>query len=346
MNEFGRGKGCVEIVGGGRRAQTRSCGVPMPRGTLVRPPASNESKVMCDLSPRRAARRVFICTKPSDACRPAKWQTILTKRLHTREALECKVSPKRVAHNEKVPFFLVLFGGGNWTIRGRCRNGTRGSVITAQVERAEPKFFLLPFSSTHFKMMSMSMTTARPVTVARRTAAKRSTVSVRCAPAPGTPEEVSTAAEETPAVADFSASSEEMKATPVMEASAPVESDWFGNPKKADSLSDVMAFGGSAPEVVNGRLAMLGFAAAVGAELSSGESVVQQVLDAPFFVHGLSAVFVLASFMPRFRGESLSPEGKSFGPFRASAEMLNGRLAMIGFTGLLASELITDKAFF
>ena len=32
-----------------------------------------------------------------------------------------------------------------------------------------------------------------------------------------------------------------------------------------------MNFGGSAPELINGRLAMLGFIAAVGAELSSGE---------------------------------------------------------------------------
>ena len=35
-----------------------------------------------------------------------------------------------------------------------------------------------------------------------------------------------------------------------------------------------MNFGGSAPELVNGRLAMLGFIAAVGAELSSGEGSV------------------------------------------------------------------------
>ena len=37
------------------------------------------------------------------------------------------------------------------------------------------------------------------------------------------------------------------------------------------SFGDIMNFGGSAPELINGRLAMLGFIAAVGAELSSGE---------------------------------------------------------------------------
>ncbi len=35
--------------------------------------------------------------------------------------------------------------------------------------------------------------------------------------------------------------------------------------------TDVMNFNGIAPELINGRLAMVGFLAAVGAELSSGE---------------------------------------------------------------------------
>ena len=36
-------------------------------------------------------------------------------------------------------------------------------------------------------------------------------------------------------------------------------------------LADVMSFGGAGPETINGRLAMLGFVAALFAELSSGE---------------------------------------------------------------------------
>lgn len=35
-------------------------------------------------------------------------------------------------------------------------------------------------------------------------------------------------------------------------------------------VADVMGFGGSVPEIANGRLAMLGFVAAVGAEFASG----------------------------------------------------------------------------
>ena len=42
------------------------------------------------------------------------------------------------------------------------------------------------------------------------------------------------------------------------------------------SLGDMMAFSGPAPELINGRLAMVAFVAALGAELSSGESVIRQ----------------------------------------------------------------------
>jgi hypothetical protein len=42
------------------------------------------------------------------------------------------------------------------------------------------------------------------------------------------------------------------------------------------SLNEVMGFSGSGPEIINGRLSMLGFVAAVAAELSSGGYVVEQ----------------------------------------------------------------------
>ena len=37
------------------------------------------------------------------------------------------------------------------------------------------------------------------------------------------------------------------------------------------------AFDGAAPELINGRLAMVGFFAALGAEIVSGEGVIMQV---------------------------------------------------------------------
>eukprot|EP00873_Tetraselmis_striata_P035450 jgi/Tetstr1/455714/TSEL_042521.t1 len=74
-----------------------------------------------------------------------------------------------------------------------------------------------------------------------------------------------------------------------------------------------MAFSGPAPEVINGRLAMLGFAAALGAELSTGQTGKKET---------------------------------TFGPFTPGAEMLNGRAAMIGFASLLAYEAFKGSPLF
>ena len=76
--------------------------------------------------------------------------------------------------------------------------------------------------------------------------------------------------------------------------------------------ADAMAFSGPAPETVNGRLAMLGFAAALGAELSTGESVVQQLSDAPAAILAVFVAFAIASLVPILKGANLK---ESLGPF-------------------------------
>lgn len=43
------------------------------------------------------------------------------------------------------------------------------------------------------------------------------------------------------------------------------------------TIGSLMAFDGAAPELINGRLAMVGFFAALGAEVHSGEGVMMQV---------------------------------------------------------------------
>merc|ERR1739848_390160 len=88
--------------------------------------------------------------------------------------------------------------------------------------------------------------------------------------------------------------------------------------KKEVTFGETMAFSGSGPETINGRLAMLGFIAALGAEASSGETIFQQVGDAE----------------PSILFAFISPE----------AEMLNGRAAMIGFALLLAIEAQSGSA--
>ncbi len=58
-----------------------------------------------------------------------------------------------------------------------------------------------------------------------------------------------------------------------------------------------MGFSGSVPERVNGRLAMLGFVAALGAELASGESVLKQVGEEPTGIAITFLLFIAASLV-------------------------------------------------
>lgn len=105
------------------------------------------------------------------------------------------------------------------------------------------------------------------------------------------------------------------------------------------SISDAMAFSGPAPELINGRLAMLAFVSALGAELASGESALAQWRDEPTGVFLTFILFSAASLIPMLN----SPNGakrEAFGPFSPEAETLNGRMAMIGFFALLVTETV------
>jgi hypothetical protein len=103
----------------------------------------------------------------------------------------------------------------------------------------------------------------------------------------------------------------------------------------AVSIGDAMAFAGPAPEIINGRLAMLGLVAALGAEFASDESVVAQIAQEPTGIAAVFALIAAASFPPLLAGK----QGKeSLGPFTPAAEMLNGRAAMIGMASLLVLE--------
>lgn len=108
-----------------------------------------------------------------------------------------------------------------------------------------------------------------------------------------------------------------------------------------------MAFSGPAPEIVNSRLAMLGFVAAVGAELATGKSFWTQLACEPWLVGAAVVLFSWASLVPFFlRGADAKKEFASFGPFTASAELLNGRAAMIGLASLMAIEAVKHTALF
>lgn len=122
----------------------------------------------------------------------------------------------------------------------------------------------------------------------------------------------------------------------------PIKSTVTESTMAAPSFGEAMAFAGPVPEVVNGRLAMVAVVAALAAEFSSDESVLRQFSDAPAAVLGLVAITTIASFIPVLRGN----KAESLGPFNATAEMANGRAAMLGLAFLLLIEGGIHKALF
>ncbi|TXG72128.1 hypothetical protein EZV62_000707 [Acer yangbiense] len=110
-------------------------------------------------------------------------------------------------------------------------------------------------------------------------------------------------------------------------------------PKVSTKFSDVLAFGGPAPERINGRLAMIGFVTALAVEVGNGQDVFAQISNGgiPWFL-GTSVVLSLASLIPLFKGVSV--ESKSKGLMTSDAELLNGRLAMLGLVALAFTEYV------
>ncbi|KAG2321434.1 hypothetical protein Bca4012_055527 [Brassica carinata] len=110
-------------------------------------------------------------------------------------------------------------------------------------------------------------------------------------------------------------------------------------PKMSTKFSDLLAFSGPAPERINGRLAMVGFVAALAVELSKGENVLAQISDGgvSWFL-GTAAILTLASLVPLYKG--ISAESKSKGFMTSNAELWNGRFAMLGLVALAFTEFV------
>ncbi|KAK9146579.1 hypothetical protein Sjap_006482 [Stephania japonica] len=136
--------------------------------------------------------------------------------------------------------------------------------------------------------------------------------------------------------------------TPTTETKPPLQEPVQTNatkpkPKVSTKLSDVLAFSGPAPERINGRLAMVGFVAAMAAEVAGGEDVAAQLANGgvTWFV-GTTVVLTLASLVPLLRGVSV--ESKSGGLMTSDAELWNGRFAMLGLVALVFTEYVKGGA--
>ncbi|XP_011027158.1 PREDICTED: early light-induced protein 1, chloroplastic-like [Populus euphratica] len=111
-------------------------------------------------------------------------------------------------------------------------------------------------------------------------------------------------------------------------------------PKVSTKFADLLAFSGPAPERINGRLAMIGFVAAMAVELSKGQDLFSQISNGgvSWFV-GTSILLSVASLIPLFKG--ISAESKSEGVMTSDAEMWNGRFAMLGLVALACTEYVS-----
>jgi len=104
--------------------------------------------------------------------------------------------------------------------------------------------------------------------------------------------------------------------------------------------NEVQAFDGPAPETINSRLAMLGVVTGLVAEWQTGLGLRQQVADHPFIVIASFVIIAIASYAPIAKGYTRK-EPFATGIWTPKAENWNGRVAMMGFLGMVLTEAIT-----
>ena len=99
------------------------------------------------------------------------------------------------------------------------------------------------------------------------------------------------------------------------------------------------------PERINGRLAMLGFLAALSVEASRGVGLLSQAESGAglAWFAATAALFSVASFVPLLKGESV--EKRAGHVFNADAELWNDRFAMLGIVALAATEYLKGAPF-
>lgn len=126
----------------------------------------------------------------------------------------------------------------------------------------------------------------------------------------------------------------EMRADLGKAASDPAVADYAG------PLQTLQAFDGPIPETFNGRLCMLAVPIALLEEWFTGSTMSQQVSAHPERIVGISLLILIATCVPILRGYTRK-EPYANSVWTPMAENWNGRLAMLGFAGMLLGEWIT-----
>eukprot|EP00879_Flechtneria_rotunda_P000501 GHRR01000605.1.p1 GENE.GHRR01000605.1~~GHRR01000605.1.p1 ORF type:complete len:216 (+),score=42.00 GHRR01000605.1:152-799(+) len=111
----------------------------------------------------------------------------------------------------------------------------------------------------------------------------------------------------------------------------------------ATDLSQLQTFDGPAPETINGRLAMLGVFIGLLGEVVSGKGLLEQTAHHPVTVFLSFVLISIATYIPLVKGYTRKEPftNASLGlAWTPKAENWNGRLAMLGFTGMILTEAI------
>jgi len=117
-------------------------------------------------------------------------------------------------------------------------------------------------------------------------------------------------------------------------------------PPAPETFGEIMNFSSYGPELFNGRIAQVAFLAAIGAEATTHETLMEQASAHAGALVFASALITLGSLMPRVAGGTTSkPSGEESGMWKASTEMLNGRAAMLGLVALGVTEAISGHSF-
>jgi len=103
-----------------------------------------------------------------------------------------------------------------------------------------------------------------------------------------------------------------------------------------------MKFRGGAPELINGRCAMIAIPTVMAYEMSQKEQFLQLIADHKFLFAGVIGLISVASLVPI----ALGAKTESFGFMTREAELINGRAAMIGILSILILEAKSGTNFF